>query len=326
MVSEPSEFATTLDRAIQARGLSLQRLRHRLAEAGFEVSIATLSYWKNGHSRPTRTQSQAMLAALEKVLEVEPGTLVRAAPLNPTRRRPDESKADKNLPNTVEGVLEATGMQRGRLRKVSAGLSLTLGEQREELFEEVRSVVQCLTAGARSLPVLQERDVEGGFRLQGTSNCRAGRSWDLPEEGFMLAELVLSHPLREGEYCKYSYRCELNHDEPSHEYIVSVPRLQELVMEVAFRPGDLPSRVVAYAVPPDQDPTQVPGDAVEVVLAEASAQHVLVDCPAGIHVLRWWWSDEERPSGESASGTRPGGDHPDGDQAGGDQAGEGSTG
>ncbi|WP_125617609.1 MULTISPECIES: helix-turn-helix domain-containing protein [Actinomadura] len=66
------EFAGALRQAIQASGLTLERVRHRLERSGLTVSVATLSYWQRGRSRP---RSRAVVESLEDVLGVAPGTL-----------------------------------------------------------------------------------------------------------------------------------------------------------------------------------------------------------------------------------------------------------
>ncbi|TYK48276.1 helix-turn-helix domain-containing protein [Actinomadura decatromicini] len=66
------EFAGALRQAIQASGLTLERIRHRLGRRGLAVSVATLSYWQRGRSRP---RSRAVVVALEEILQVPPGTL-----------------------------------------------------------------------------------------------------------------------------------------------------------------------------------------------------------------------------------------------------------
>jgi hypothetical protein len=52
-MGEP-EFAEVLREAIRARGLGLERIRERLLAHGVSVSMATLSYWQSGRSRPER--------------------------------------------------------------------------------------------------------------------------------------------------------------------------------------------------------------------------------------------------------------------------------
>ncbi|TDC68141.1 XRE family transcriptional regulator, partial [Actinomadura sp. GC306] len=66
------EFAGALRQAIQASGLTLERIRHRLCRRGLTVSVATLSYWQRGRSRP---RSRDVVVALEEILQVPPGTL-----------------------------------------------------------------------------------------------------------------------------------------------------------------------------------------------------------------------------------------------------------
>ncbi|WP_242901496.1 helix-turn-helix domain-containing protein [Actinomadura terrae] len=66
------EFAGALRQAIQASGLTLERIRHRLGQRGLTVSVATLSYWQRGRSRP---RSRAVVTTLEEILQVPAGTL-----------------------------------------------------------------------------------------------------------------------------------------------------------------------------------------------------------------------------------------------------------
>lgn len=81
------EFAGALRQAIQASGLTLERIRHRLGRRGLAVSVATLSYWQRGRSRP-RTRN--VVVALEEILQVPPGSLTEllddSAPTGPAVR------------------------------------------------------------------------------------------------------------------------------------------------------------------------------------------------------------------------------------------------
>src|SRR5438876_406767 len=83
MTGEP--FATALRAAIEARGLGLERIRDRLRGHGVSISLATLSYWQSGRSRPERRASMVALGHLENVLELAPGSLVSL--LGPPRPR-----------------------------------------------------------------------------------------------------------------------------------------------------------------------------------------------------------------------------------------------
>ena len=81
---ENDPFSAALRAAIAQRGLSLDRIRYHLIQRGHELSVATISYWQSGRSRPERASSIAAIAALEDILGLENGHL--AAKL-PARRR-----------------------------------------------------------------------------------------------------------------------------------------------------------------------------------------------------------------------------------------------
>src|SRR2546430_14372472 len=81
-------FSDALRAAIQASGLSLNRIQYRLRERGCGVSSATLSYWQSGRRRPTRHESVLVVSTLEEVLRVPTGTLTALLDPPGVRRRP----------------------------------------------------------------------------------------------------------------------------------------------------------------------------------------------------------------------------------------------
>src|SRR2546423_6694910 len=81
-------FPRALRSAIQASGLSLNRIQYRLRERGCGVSSATLSYWQSGRRRPTRHESVLVVSTLEEVLRVPTGTLTALLDPPGVRRRP----------------------------------------------------------------------------------------------------------------------------------------------------------------------------------------------------------------------------------------------
>ena len=68
-------FAARLDAALQHRGLPLTRVAHYLARAGVPISRSTLSNWRTGRSRPRYGMDDPVIAQLEAVLVLNPGTL-----------------------------------------------------------------------------------------------------------------------------------------------------------------------------------------------------------------------------------------------------------
>ncbi|NDU74436.1 hypothetical protein GWI34_17615 [Actinomadura sp. DSM 109109] len=100
------EFAGALRQSIQASGLTLERIRHRLGRRGLTVSVATLSYWQRGRSRP---RSRALVVALEEILQVPAGTLVELL----------EDPAPSAAP--VRGAAAGGGAAAGRLNGAERG-------------------------------------------------------------------------------------------------------------------------------------------------------------------------------------------------------------
>ncbi|WP_420174294.1 hypothetical protein [Luteococcus sp. OSA5] len=289
-------FAARLNEAIKARGLSLERIRHRLADLDVKVSVATLSYWQNGRSQPTRSHSGRTLAALEEVLELPSGALTSLAPVSQTRRRSGNGPDPLRLPSTVEEALEETGMTPKNLRKVSTHVTVMVAPDRTQSSEVVRSVVQCLKAGTASFPVLAEHDenqLGSEHELQevhALSNCSVGRRFVLQNEDLSLTEMLLPRPLRQGELVMLEYMTTLAPGpEPIDRFGVAVSRLGELVLEVQFPRDDLPRRVVGYTRGVDEDlGFETPG-AVELPISMGLVQLVELEAPAGIHMLRWEW-------------------------------------
>ena len=78
-------FSATLHLAIEASGLTLEQVRQELASRGAFVSMATLSYWRRGLSRPERPESLLAVDSLEDVLGLSTGAL--SGQLGPRRPR-----------------------------------------------------------------------------------------------------------------------------------------------------------------------------------------------------------------------------------------------
>jgi hypothetical protein len=87
-------FPRALDQAIASSGLSLDRVRARLARHGVQVSIATLSYWRSGRSRPERRDSLRAVRILEEQFGLSPGSLTELlGPRRPRGRWGDTGRA-----------------------------------------------------------------------------------------------------------------------------------------------------------------------------------------------------------------------------------------
>jgi transcriptional regulator with XRE-family HTH domain len=95
-------FHLALRAAIQARGLGLDRLRHRLLARDLNVSTTSLSYWQHGRTQPEHPKSIEAVAALEEILNLPAGSL--RALLGPRRARgPRSLRVKQRRPETVLG-------------------------------------------------------------------------------------------------------------------------------------------------------------------------------------------------------------------------------
>lgn len=289
------DLAGTLSEAIRARGLSLERIRHRLQQLDVTVSVATLSYWQNGRSQPTRAHSGRTLSALEQVLELPPGSLTSLAPLAPTRRRSGNGRGPMRLPETVEQVLAQTGLRPSDLRKVSTHVQVGLDENRCQRIEVVRNVVQCLRAGTRSFPVVAQAERDGAFAdvVTGLKNCRPGRRMVAEAQELAVTEMLLPRALRQGELMMLEYQTVFGSQTEVFDHLGMVlPKMQNMVLEVAFTPHDLPSKVVAWSSPDSHSAPDGREDAETIPVDGSVAQYVLVDPPAGFHSVAWQWSED----------------------------------
>ncbi|MEL4503846.1 hypothetical protein AAEX63_02950 [Luteococcus sp. H138] len=296
-----ADFASVLSEAIKARGLSLERIRHRLEQAEVKVSVATLSYWQNGRSLPARAQSQRTLTALEGVLELAPGTLTSMAPVAYTRRRSARASELLVLPHSVEDALEHADLSATALRTISTHVTLTLTADRAFSSEVVRKVVQCVADGTRSFPVVVDdsglASGAAGQEVQGLSNCTVGRRFHVRGDSLVLTEMLLPRPLRMGELVMLEYMTALKPgsagQNSSRTLGLASQRMSELVLEVQFPERDLPSRVVGFStdsptVLSEDESLAIPG-AVDLPLAGGLAQLVRVDVTPGVHLVRWEW-------------------------------------
>ena len=194
--ADATDFASVLGRAIRERGLTLESIRRRLEQQGVTVSVATLSYWQNGRSHPTRAHSQRTLTALEAILKIPPGSLVSVAPANPVKRRSSAVPGARPLPAEVSALLDSVGRPAQTLRKLSTHIVLVIAPDRTISSEVVRQVVQCTTAGASSFPVVVTKVPGVPQEVHGLSNCTAGMVHEVPEQELVLTEMQLSRPLR----------------------------------------------------------------------------------------------------------------------------------
>jgi len=290
-------FADALREAIRVRGLGLSRIQDRLRRLDVSVSLATLSYWQSGRSRPERAESLTALARLEEVLEVPPGSL--RALLGPPRPRgrwhdkptsvaalaewwPDQEAVD-------DAVHEVDTHWDERLTRISQHDLVRVGPHREELSFVTRQVLRAEADGPdrwvvimhldehdRPLPVVRPRQ-----------HCRVGRVVSRPADGLLVTELLFDRPLSRGETVITEYELVNRAPYPlatNYERKFRLP-VREFVVEACFDPAAVPVRCVQFA--------RLEGGEERVLdhlIDDSSSVHaVALDFGPGCFGFRWEW-------------------------------------
>lgn len=217
-----TDFAAALRAAVAARGVSLERVRALLAEHGVSISVATLSYWQTGRSRPERAASLGAIGPLETVLGVPRGFL--AGRVDFRRGLDPDMASNLYTPAPMLDVLDddweillSAFAQLGLvpddgLARVSVHDRITLDADGVQNRHEVRYVLLAQRDGVDRFPIWYDqagcRD-GGALSVVPERNCRLGRLLELPEHGAVAAEIVLDRPLRQGETTLVQYRLDI---------------------------------------------------------------------------------------------------------------------
>ncbi|MFC5752826.1 hypothetical protein [Actinomadura rugatobispora] len=303
------EFAGALRQAIQASGLTLERIRHRLAQRGLTVSVASLSYWQRGRSRP---RSRAVVATLEEILRVPGGSLLEllddpvpgavpargglAGGRGGAVQQPSsggQAGADRELwPDPeryarVVGQLDRSGDH--RVERLSVHDLYRLGPDRRPRALAVREVLRA--TGDDVDRVVRVHPVEDlapgpGPRLEpdlaGLRYCRPGRV--RAEGGLIGFELIFDRVLASGDTVVIEYEL----SRPAAEYERRFPRpVRDYLAVVQFHAEMLPARCYGFAREGGGAPRRRLGELW--IGASGSAHLALGDVRRGIVGIEWEW-------------------------------------
>ncbi|TDU88549.1 hypothetical protein EV138_2095 [Kribbella voronezhensis] len=290
-----SEFAAVLRAAIRARGLGLERIRDRLRAQGVSVSLATLSYWQSGRSRPERRESMAAVELLEGVLELPAGTLL--ASLGPPRRRgrwlstvpvsPDVA-AFWPQPDAVEAAVSEVDIKWDeRLTRISQHDRVSVGADGGEQSYHSRQVLRAEADGPDRWVVIMHLDEHDRPlpTINPLRHCHLGRTVLRPADGLLVAELLFDRPLRKGETVITEH--ELVNSEPcppagNYERKFRLP-VREFVLEICFDPARLPGGCERYSQLDE-------ADEIAVAVEPAESVHgVALNFGPGRYGFRWDW-------------------------------------
>jgi len=291
-------FAAALRAAIQASGLSLNRIQYRLRERGLAVSSATLSYWQSGLRQPSRHDSLVVVRTLEEVLRVRAGTL--AALLEPAvtrRRRRTPSRAQVEVlwddPATAATVQAHVGSGwDAELVRLSQHDRCEVGPDRRVRRSWHRQVLRADADGPdRWVVVVRDPPGEPRPRLNPLWRCRLGAVVHERETRLLVAELLFDRALSRGDTVVFEYELRFA-DRGDHartpdryERKCRFP-VREHVVEVHFHPSARPARCEWFTVPAGE-----PERARDIALSPDGYAHaVALDVPPGRHGVRWYWT------------------------------------
>jgi hypothetical protein len=293
-------FDLALRAAIESRGLTLDRLRTRLAQDGLRVAVTTLSYWQRGLRRPERPESLRVVSALEGILGLPPHSLtVLLGPRRPrgaavrSARWPHPYAEIMRLPGDLTALLaELDSPAAGKLQVVSEYNCVTVGPGREMTSLGVRLVVRSHHDGVdRALVIYDGEPGEDMERAEITAgdSCRLGRLRRDPIAGAVAAELLFDRTIRLGETHLFSYGVRTNTDRERTEYVGAFRfPAGQYVLRVRFDPAALPVQVHRFTA---RFAGGEESETAELTLDADHAVHLVETAlPPGTAGIRWAWS------------------------------------
>ncbi|GAA1979625.1 hypothetical protein [Kitasatospora viridis] len=192
-------FHAALSRAICAKGLSLDRIRDRLAELGLPVAVSTLSNWQRGATRPHRPRSLAAVARLDAILGLPPGTLLGhlGEPGPRGRARPAPIGTPRQAVSRLRAGLDQSDDPGFDVLAVRIDAAI----RADGLRQEIRTTIRARRAGLDRRVVMCHTQSGAMARITAGRHCTAGRT-AVDEEASLAAVELLFPPLGKGEtYC-----------------------------------------------------------------------------------------------------------------------------
>lgn len=289
-------FSRALALAIEARGLSLQRLQDRLAAGGVHLSTTTLSYWRTGRSRPERAASLLGVQVLERVLGLSATALTGL--LGPRRPRgrwvrpaPGVFRVEQLLPMSEVAARLADQLEMPKapeLDRLCVTDQLWIGPDRTVRRMVVRQVLRAVSDRVtRSFVLHYGEHSMHTPSLVATRHCRVGRVRTDTESRFLGVELILDRVLTPGDTTILEYELDPAHCADAHfERSFRSPAHQH-ILQVQFDPAAVPTRCVSYRRGGQDAADEDSQDAW--INQELVAHVVRVGMSPGLYGMRWEW-------------------------------------
>jgi hypothetical protein len=293
-------FSAVLHLALESSGLTLDEVRSRLAQNGTHVSMATLSYWRRGRSRPERPDSLRAVHLLEGVLGLPADALTaQLGPKRPRGRYLARPVGGLDLVTAFGGGQELGDLLRDVETPIHNGFSrlavhdlYTVGPDREEVSVTTRMIVRAHADGVSRLMLIYRLYDADGRRasVRAIRGCRVGRLRSDPEHGFIAGDLILDRVLGIGDTAVVEFEASgLNRPGMDSDFFHRVfpAHVGEYMLQVQFSPGTIASRCFRYSRRVEDAPDRT---VQEVWVGATGLAHtVALDVPPGLVGLRWEW-------------------------------------
>ncbi|GIG61921.1 hypothetical protein Lfu02_62930 [Longispora fulva] len=246
-------FHLALSLAVRRRGLTLDRLCHRLAERDIRLSTAALSYWASGRRRPERGDSLKGVAALEEVLGLPAGALTALLP-PPRPRGRYSTDHEPSLRPWRAGILERMAEELAMpaysgLRKLSVDEHVAIDASRCERTRRVREVLRAEQEDVSRFFLFWHVDdpSAGKPEFSDLRACRPGRHrWD-PASGYLITEMLVDRRLAVGDTAIVQYTVDIRGHEPVTRCTRTVSRtVHAFALQVTFAAGAVPERCASF--------------------------------------------------------------------------------
>ncbi|GAB2830859.1 hypothetical protein [Lentzea nigeriaca] len=271
-------FHAALRAAIRRRGLTLERLRLRLAQQDVAVALSTLSDWQQGRVRPISPKSLRAVSVLEELLEVPSRSLLSLL-----------ERADPGgWPDVVPGMMP--GFNTNDLEVVSRHDRIFVDARRHASRIHVSMVARARHDGVdRFYAHYFCDDSVHEVRHEAVRNCRIGRSARDEAEHVTVDELLFDRPLATGETWVFEFVVHDATQVDSFEYAQGVRCfLPQSLIEVHFDPAALPTDPHVYLQ--DWQETE-PHRTIDLALDHTnSVHHFETDVSVNWIGIRWRWA------------------------------------
>ncbi|MDH6114674.1 transcriptional regulator with XRE-family HTH domain [Kitasatospora sp. MAP12-15] len=287
-----TDFAEALRAAIEASGLSLERIRCQLDARGIRISTTTLSHWRRGRSQPERESSMPAVQLIEEILQLPPSSL--SSLIGPPRPRGRWGKESSSRlwsrplwpaelwpgePWLAEVAEEFEAVPGDHLERLSVHDLFRFDARRGECITRTGQVVRATANGVdRCLVVYAAEDADAGPPvITALHHARLGRVRTRSETGMVAAELLLDAPLAAGDTAVFEYEVHSAVRTPvtrcGRRFAVPV---RQYLLQAQFPPGVTPAYCYRYEGDPAAD-------------TDRERRGVRLDTSAAVHAL---WLDQ----------------------------------